>query len=58
VRGGEQLFRARLATRLGLKREANVTSWPLIAPLPTSNVPDPLRRSPSQVAWAVLSIAI
>ena len=34
----------------GVKREANVTSWPLIAPLPTSNLPDPLRRSPSQVA--------
>ena len=40
------------------KREANVTSWPVIAPLSRSNVPDPPRRSPTQVAWAFRSIAI
>src|SRR5215208_1273933 len=40
------------------KRDSYVTSWPLIAPLPVSNRPEPPRRSPSHVAWAFRSIAI
>src|SRR5439155_10254757 len=41
------------------KRDAKVTSSPRIAPLLSrSNRPEPLRRSPSHVAWARRSIAI